>query len=853
MAEEIVERLKGFSLTPEEEDDIVIDATVRERAVVDCSTSLVGKLLTKRGFSRAALKDTMRKVWGSPEGLRMVDVGENLFHFRFVNEMDLQRVVNGDPWCFDNMLLLLRRWEAGLKADTVVFNEIDFWIQLWGLPFEYISPEIGGEIGRRIGTVLEVNKVIEKGDWGRYVRVRVRIPLNRPLRRGGNVVLGEGLKCWVDYKYERLPLFCHYCGLIDHEIQECSVKSKDVMEGYVKENSYGPWMAAASSFRRGYKWKERDQGNQRRWRGEAVNSGSLGTAVAAGDRVGDEIWDGQLRKDKVAMESRDSRLIEVGNDTVVAINGKQFRMGELIPDFSVNCSGTKTCDMVNSRPSLEGESGGITGVGVSLGQPFQEGQMHINNSLTVGMGSDGLRRDERAGPIFSFGSTKPLGNDVALGSTGPNNLMGGHVLDVPKVWHLEKSGRVLPSSLRGRSRGRKPGPISKKKVSISDVSKEDGEAGTCYQIVGKRRLETLDSDGLAKQAVDQRRCRFTGVYAPNSTQGRRVLWEELGHTANASDVDWLVGGDFNAILHADEKLGGTQRQEWELTDFQQFVQQSNLIDLGYVGYPFTWNNRRVGRDNVRVRLDRFLASPSWRIQYPNAAVNHLQPGGSDHCPLLLKSMVHVEKLKHRFIFYKRWGGNANCGSIIRQAWGVCIQGAKWFQIHQKIKACRFGLIQWWKQNQCNSRFNKDHLEVKLQQLFECTNFDQQEFWQTETLLKKALIDEEDYWRNKARVNWLKSGDRNAAFFHARFIQRRQQNRLMGLEDTSGRWCEGDQAVKEIAVGYFQNIFSSEGVTNVDTGPMGWVQDFYKNIGMLWVRVWLMLSGVIVILGIFSVV
>lgn len=133
----------------------------------------------------------------------------------------------------------------------------------------------------------------------------------------------------------------------------------------------------------------------------------------------------------------------------------------------------------------------------------------------------------------------------------------------------------------------------------------------------------------------------------------------------------------------------------------------------------------------------------------------------------------MEKFQHRFIFDKRWGSRAECGSIIRQAWGARIQGSKWFQIHQKIKACRFGLIQWQKQHQRNSSYNKDHLESKLQQPFECSNFDQEEFWQTETLLKKALFDKEAYWRNKARVNWLKAGNRNTAFFHAQTIQRRQ--------------------------------------------------------------------------------
>lgn len=50
-----------------------------------------------------------------------------------------------------------------------------------------------------------------------------------------------------------------------------------------------------------------------------------------------------------------------------------------------------------------------------------------------------------------------------------------------------------------------------------------------------------------------------------------------------------------------------------------------------------------------------------------------------------------------------------------------------FRFTKKIKACRFGLIQWQKQNQRNSTYNKDHLESKLQQLFECSNFDQDEF------------------------------------------------------------------------------------------------------------------------------
>ena len=33
-------------------------------------------------------------------------------------------------------------------------------------------------------------------------------------------------------------------------------------------------------------------------------------------------------------------------------------------------------------------------------------------------------------------------------------------------------------------------------------------------------------------------------------------------------------------------------------------------------------------------------------------------------------------------------------------------------------------------------------------------------------LNQAYIDEEIYWKQKSRINWLRSGDRNTGYFHA---------------------------------------------------------------------------------------
>jgi hypothetical protein len=48
--------------------------------------------------------------------------------------------------------------------------------------------------------------------------------------------------------------------------------------------------------------------------------------------------------------------------------------------------------------------------------------------------------------------------------------------------------------------------------------------------------------------------------------------------------------------------------------FRECLEDSELIDLGYIGPKFTWNNRQAGINNVRVRLDRAVANGHYAIK-----------------------------------------------------------------------------------------------------------------------------------------------------------------------------------------------------------------------------------------------
>lgn len=58
-----------------------------------------------------------------------------------------------------------------------------------------------------------------------------------------------------------------------------------------------------------------------------------------------------------------------------------------------------------------------------------------------------------------------------------------------------------------------------------------------------------------------------------------------------SDLPWLCAGDFNETLDAGEQIGGLPRQERQMEGFWKAVDTCGFTDLGFIGLPYTWDNR----------------------------------------------------------------------------------------------------------------------------------------------------------------------------------------------------------------------------------------------------------------------
>lgn len=205
---EFLERLQRISLTEEEELDIKIQVHHRKEILEECSLSLLGRFLSDKPVNFRAAKNLLRTVWRMGNDLKIVELGEELFQFKFSLESQLKWVIENGPWCFDNHLLVLRRWEKGMTAMNVSFPRIQLWVQVWGLPFDLMNAEVGKVLGEGLGDVLDVDVKAFTSDQSHFLRVRVDLPLDKPLRRGAPVVSPEGDRTWVGFKYERIVGLC---------------------------------------------------------------------------------------------------------------------------------------------------------------------------------------------------------------------------------------------------------------------------------------------------------------------------------------------------------------------------------------------------------------------------------------------------------------------------------------------------------------------------------------------------------------------------------------------------------------------------------------------------------------------
>lgn len=191
---------------------------------------------------------------------------------------------------------------------------------------------------------------------------------------------------------------------------------------------------------------------------------------------------------------------------------------------------------------------------------------------------------------------------------------------------------------------------------------------------------------------------LTGFYGWPEASQRGKSWALLNYLKYFVDGPWVCVGDFNAILSSVEKLSRTPPQQRLMDDFREALESANLMDLGFKGYPYTWNNRRPGAANTKQRIDRVVSNVAWRDKFPLSTVTHLSSHASDHIPIILQTKSAAKwrpKGCHGFKFEESWLLWEDCESVIKGAWEkASVEATTMVVAKRKIEVCGANLLAW---------------------------------------------------------------------------------------------------------------------------------------------------------------
>ncbi|KAJ9536688.1 hypothetical protein OSB04_un000161 [Centaurea solstitialis] len=308
--------------------------------------------------------------------------------------------------------------------------------------------------------------------------------------------------------------------------------------------------------------------------------------------------------------------------------------------------------------------------------------------------------------------------------------------------------------------------------------------------------EMKNKDGSGKQG---RNMKGTENYGRVSVKPKS-LWE--------LSRGFLMG-DFNAMLFPHDGFGGCSRRKACMEDFYHCVEDIEVLDVTYTGIHYTWIQKPKGGDGLHRKLDRIMANTDFMELFNGTSAMFHPQGISDHALGILNIDVGLRKKSKGFKFDNFMADDEDFIKIVANEWGKPAFGSFMHKLLVRLKSLKQPL------RRLRSRFGDiskraASLKVELDAIQIACDLDPSNNELLEDLAhlllayERALIDENSFFRQRAKVTWLKEGDINTKFFHNVVKEKRGRNVITSIEDLEGNFVFDDD-VSTVLVNHFQTF------------------------------------------------
>ncbi|GAU36575.1 hypothetical protein TSUD_362450 [Trifolium subterraneum] len=718
------------NLNIDEEEALNFDLEENSGEKYDVNLCMVGRFIHDRPIKFNIMKARLADVWRPVKGMVVKEATQGLHLFQFFHPLDVEEVMKGGPWLFDNYTLVIDRMKVGVALHDIPLYRVNFWVQIHNVPVGMMLEKVGKGLANYIGEFVEYDKNNSTSFWRQYMRV----------------------------KYERLGLFCFVCGVIGHSDNKCEVK-------YAMERDDG-----SRGWSNEIKAEVRRPGGrvESRWlREERSSMGGVHTDCHARQRESQSSGSSQSNETQPRPSDNGSDSYQGGNEVVVA--GRNITlsmsasMGSLRPNHELSLISPAATSFVSHRP---------TQVGNAIAERSNAQISHLDDNEMEFPGLPGLM-------IILSWNCRGLGGPSAI----PNlkKLAQGHKPDILFLSETLSYTRQL-ESIRVM--------LGFDSCLAIDVEGRSGGLAVFWK-------DSMKDDQWGEW-------RLTCYYGFPERSRRRAAWDLLRELRNMSSIPWCIIGDFNDLLSQADKKGIHPHPNGLCMGFKQAFSDCDLTDIPIEGHPFTWIKNRGTPHVIEERLDRAMTSASWLQLFPQVRLSNLLASHSDHNPILLQCKPVIRThISYSFRFENSWLKESHLEDLVVEGWG----GRENLKVVDRVKRCANKLQRWGKRKRVRFKEEIDECVRRMNELR--GNQDGEVSLQYQELSEKhvtLLIQEEGYWKQRAKMHWLQEGDMKTRFFHMSATARSKKKKVTKLVADNGTEAHTQETLCEVAKSYFDNLF-----------------------------------------------
>ncbi|KAG5224356.1 RNA-directed DNA polymerase, eukaryota, Reverse transcriptase [Salix suchowensis] len=632
---------------------------------------------------------------------------------------------------FGGKNIILQKWTPHFQFDRSKISHVSVWIRLRGLPLPLWTKEGLSMAASMVGKPQSCDEQTINCKRLDYARLCVELDASLPFIRQFEVespLSKEPVKVTVEYEWK--PSRCEVCHSFGHK---CPAPEKTNVGGATPTD--GEFQQPHGQLKAREETHTPDEASPRRQEAEGARHRSRSRPK---QREGKQPWIevSPPRQATKKVSDLGHQMSEPAPQTIplqqVSESSKQSTVGTV---------GQKGANSRKDNQLCLVESQG------------QEGTPNTGMDIEVGVEEEGSSMPQ--GSHVSSEGDEPTTTSPAVRKKKTWNIRGLNSPQKQKSIHhwITKNNLDIVGILEARILSANMAKVENglglsKWQFISNIN----HSHLCRILVGWNPKKWISCDVLSQ--ANGSSIRVTFVYGMNSPVDRRALWSYLSSQKMVNNtVSWTILGDFNAITNSRDRSGGDHHWYSHMDEYPSCITQAELNQIPSSGMHFTWDNGQHGENSILKKLNWVWGNHQMLSAWPDSKAEFQARLASDHSPIVLTLAPPPFRQKLRVLKGYLKSKLGHCSHDITHR----VNEAKenWYAVqHQLDKNPRDQVIRGRERDACYH-------------------------------YHKLNSDAESFFKQRSRVQWLKLGDKNTAYFHRSLLHRRARNHIHSLTSESG--------------------------------------------------------------------